>query len=227
MPNHKFGLRLWYVVLATQRCWSYDNELHRIGLSYSHIEKVLLHQKEQKFVDENSYWRWCHGHTHTTLTNILKRHCKQIWDNQQKKNSYTFSDGEVRFNPTDLHAANYHIMGLDLRNVDEVENKLKQAEVDFSIPTIFLAECVLVYIETNYCTNLLKWLSGHFSSAVFVNYEQVSWYWVMWCSWIFFIEKYTYLILLRWIWMTDLEMLCLVTCVLEAVVWLASMPVSR
>lgn len=82
-------------------------------------------------------------------------------------------DGEVRFNPTDLHAANYHIMGLDLRNLEEVENKLKQAEIDFSIPTIFLAECVLVYIETNYCANLLKWFSSHFASAVFVNYEQV------------------------------------------------------
>lgn len=82
-------------------------------------------------------------------------------------------DGEVRFNPTDLHAANYHIMGLDLRNLEEVENKLKQAEIDFTIPTIFLAECVLVYIETNYCANLLKWFSGHFPSAVFVNYEQV------------------------------------------------------
>lgn len=79
----------------------------------------------------------------------------------------------MRFNPTDLHAANYHIMGLDLRNTDEVENKLRQAEVDFTIPTIILAECVLVYIETNYCANLLKWFASHFSSAAFVNYEQV------------------------------------------------------
>lgn len=83
-------------------------------------------------------------------------------------------DGEVRFNPTDLHAANYHVMGVDLRNIDEVENKLKQAEVDFTIPTIILAECVLVYIETDNCSRLLSWFSSHFSSALFVNYEQVN-----------------------------------------------------
>lgn len=65
VSNHKFGLRFWYVVLATQRCWSYDYEFHRIGLSHSDIEKVLLHQKEQTFVDKNSYWRWCHGHVIT------------------------------------------------------------------------------------------------------------------------------------------------------------------
>lgn len=80
----------------------------------------------------------------------------------------------MSFNRTDLHAANYHVMGVDLRHKEEVEAKLKQAEVDFSLPTIFLAECVLVYIEPIHCVNLLKWLSGHFSSAVFINYEQVN-----------------------------------------------------
>lgn len=80
----------------------------------------------------------------------------------------------MSFNRTDLHAANYHVMGVDLRHREEVEAKLKQAEVDFSLPTIFLTECVLVYIEPIHCVNLLKWLSGHFPSAVFINYEQVN-----------------------------------------------------
>lgn len=47
-------------------------------------------------------------------------------------------DGEIRFSPTDLHATNYHIVGVDLRSVDEVANKLKQSDVDFNVPTIFL-----------------------------------------------------------------------------------------
>lgn len=64
-------------------------------------------------------------------------------------------------------------MGVDLRNVDEVANKLKQAEVDFTVPTIFISECVLVYIEAQNCTNLLKWFSSQFQTAVFVIYEQV------------------------------------------------------
>lgn len=49
-------------------------------------------------------------------------------------------DGEIRFSPTDLHATNYHIVGVDLRSVDEVANKLKQSDVDFSLPTIFLGK---------------------------------------------------------------------------------------
>lgn len=85
-----------------------------------------------------------------------------------------FVDGEIRFSPTDLHATNYHIVGVDLRSIDEVANKLKQSDVDFSVPTIFLAECVLVYIETANCNNLLKWFATNFQSAAFVNYEQVN-----------------------------------------------------
>lgn len=60
-------------------------------------------------------------------------------------------DGEVRLSSTDLHSANYHIVGVDLRNIDELANKLQQSEVDYTIPTIFLAECVLVYIGKNTC----------------------------------------------------------------------------
>lgn len=84
------------------------------------------------------------------------------------------ADGEVRFNPTDLHASNYHVVGVDLRNIDEVANKLKEADIDFGVPTIVLAECVLVYIEAANCRTLLQWLAAQFHSLVLVNYEQVN-----------------------------------------------------
>lgn len=61
-----------------------------------------------------------------------------------------------------------------MRNLDELANKIKQSEVDFSLPTIFLAECVLVYVEPSNSHNLLAWISANFTTAVFVNYEQVN-----------------------------------------------------
>ncbi|KAL5282161.1 LCMT1 family protein [Megaselia abdita] len=84
------------------------------------------------------------------------------------------SDGEVRVSHTDLHGPSYHIMGVDLRNTDEVEKKLMQAQIDFSLPTIFLSECVLVYIEPKHSINLIQWLASKFQDAAFVNYEQVN-----------------------------------------------------
>lgn len=92
-------------------------------------------------------------------------------------NSHSISripDGEVRLSTTDLHSGSYHIVGVDLRNIDELANKLQQSEVDFSVPTIFLAECVLVYVEPQNSSNLLSWIASNFKSAVFVNYEQVN-----------------------------------------------------
>lgn len=105
---------------------------------------------------------------------MTARKCYTIKRNKALLAKIHDEDGEVRLSPTDMHAPNYHLMGVDLRNIEEVNNKLHQAEIDYSLPTIFLAECVLVYIEMQNCKNLLKWIASKFNSAVFVNYEQVN-----------------------------------------------------
>ena len=93
-------------------------------------------------------------------------------------NGQIFTDGEVRLSATDLHAGNYHIVGVDLRNLHEVEMKLTESELKFNVPTLFLAECVLVYIDAPQVDHLLSWISKKFPTALFVNYEQVSTYFV-------------------------------------------------
>jgi [phosphatase 2A protein]-leucine-carboxy methyltransferase len=126
------------------------------------------------------YWRLRDtGHEITNFIEldfptVTSRKCYQIKRNKVLLEKIYVEDGEVRLNPTDIHSTNYHLLGVDLRNIDEVANKLQQAEIDYTLPTIFLAECVLVYIEPKNCSNLLKWLATHFQSAVFVNYEQVN-----------------------------------------------------
>ena len=88
--------------------------------------------------------------------------------------TWTVADGEIRFSTTDLHAANYHLVGTDLRHVSDLANKLSQAEVNYNLTTLFLAECVLVYIDTNATSALLKWLATKFPNSILVNYEQVN-----------------------------------------------------
>jgi [phosphatase 2A protein]-leucine-carboxy methyltransferase len=79
----------------------------------------------------------------------------------------------VKLSCTELHGGNYHLVGADLRNLGEVMSKLREAEINFQLPTLFLAECVLVYIESSSVSHLLSWIVGQFDSAMFVNYEQV------------------------------------------------------
>ena len=79
-----------------------------------------------------------------------------------------------------------------MRNIDTLEKKLTSKGLDFgyvsfksfststhstlhhSLPTIFIAECVLVYMEPHLSQNIIKWAGSHFSTALFLNYEPVS-----------------------------------------------------
>ncbi|PNJ33149.1 LCMT1 isoform 11, partial [Pongo abelii] len=42
------------------------------------------------------------------------------------------------------------------------------------LPTLLIAECVLVYMTPEQSANLLKWAANSFETAMFINYEQVN-----------------------------------------------------
>ena len=42
-----------------------------------------------------------------------------------------------------------------------------------SLPTLFVSECVLVYVEATASNNLLKWIAQSFASCAVVVYEQI------------------------------------------------------
>jgi len=83
-------------------------------------------------------------------------------------------DSEVKFVDADLHSKEYHIVAADLRNLTELKTKLSECNIDYSLPTCFLTECVLIYMPADASTNLVQWIPKEFSSAFFVNYEQVN-----------------------------------------------------
>lgn len=93
-----------------------------------------------------------------------------------KGNSFLLSvaDHDIKLNRNNLHAYNYKLIGVDLRNIKEVEEKLKESDIDFQVPTIFLSECVLVYMNTAKSSQLLHWITQKFKSVLFINYEMVS-----------------------------------------------------
>ncbi|XP_072032398.1 leucine carboxyl methyltransferase 1-like [Amphiura filiformis] len=74
----------------------------------------------------------------------------------------------------ELHSARYHITWADMRNIEEFESKLTKAGIDKSKPTLFVAECVLVYLPTDKSSTLLKWIATNFQSALFLNFEQIN-----------------------------------------------------
>lgn len=83
-------------------------------------------------------------------------------------------DEEIKFSTSDLHSKDYHLIAADLRNLVDLKKKFEECKVDFNLPTMFIAECVLIYIENSKTNALLKWITDNFLSVFFVNYEQVN-----------------------------------------------------
>jgi len=82
---------------------------------------------------------------------------------------------DISFNQYDLHSNVYHLVSADLRNIKQLEEKLfNNCKLDRTLPTLFISECVLVYISKQHTENLLNWITSNFQQPVFVNYEQVN-----------------------------------------------------
>lgn len=126
------------------------------------------------------YWRLKDKGVHVSsyveldFPTITSKKCYMIKRSKQLLERIHEQDDEVRLSQTDLHAGPYHCMGADLRSIPQVESKLQQAEIDFTHPTLFIAECVLVYIENDCINRLLSWMASKFKNALFINYEMVN-----------------------------------------------------
>jgi len=84
-----------------------------------------------------------------------------------------FSEDDIKVSKAEIHGADYHLVSANLRNLKEVESKLQESGIDKTLPTVFITECVLVYVDIDSCNNLLKWTADNFPVALFLNYEQV------------------------------------------------------
>lgn len=82
---------------------------------------------------------------------------------------------DISFNKFDLHSNVYHLVSADLRNLDQLNDKLfVDCKLDKKLPTIFISECVLVYLTKQHTSAFLKWITSSFEKSVLVNYEQVN-----------------------------------------------------
>uniref|UniRef100_A0A2K6FC75 Leucine carboxyl methyltransferase 1 n=1 Tax=Propithecus coquereli TaxID=379532 RepID=A0A2K6FC75_PROCO len=73
-----------------------------------------------------------------------------------------------------LDSKRYVIIGADLREIHELEEKLKKSNMNTQLPTLLITECVLVYMTPEQSANLLKWAANSFETAMLINYEQVN-----------------------------------------------------
>ncbi|KAJ0060095.1 hypothetical protein NL108_003923, partial [Boleophthalmus pectinirostris] len=71
-----------------------------------------------------------------------------------------------------LDSDRYCLIGADLRDISSLDEKLKKFQLNPELPTVFVSECVLVYMSPTHSSNLVRWASETFHTAMFINYEQ-------------------------------------------------------
>ncbi|MBN3323341.1 LCMT1 methyltransferase, partial [Atractosteus spatula] len=85
----------------------------------------------------------------------------------------THSTDSLLIDGHSLDSDRYTIIGADLRDLPGLEEKLKRFRMSPELPTLFLSECVLVYLTPQQSSSLVRWAAETFHTAMFVNYEQV------------------------------------------------------
>lgn len=104
---------------------------------------------------------------------VTGRKCFSIRSRKQLHQAFSDDDG-LRIDGNEAHSKDYHLVAVDLRDVHTLESKLADAGLNKGLPTLFLAECVLVYMEPEKSAAIIDWVGRNFKTALFINYEQVN-----------------------------------------------------
>lgn len=86
----------------------------------------------------------------------------------------THSTDSLLLDGHSLDSDRYCIISADLRDLPTLEDKLKKFQINSELPTLFLSECVLVYMTPEQSSKLVHWVADTFPTAMFINYEQVN-----------------------------------------------------
>jgi tRNA wybutosine-synthesizing protein 4 len=90
----------------------------------------------------------------------------------ERKRKVIENDDLLKF----LASTNYTLIGADLRDLTRVKQKLTDAGLRSDVPTLFISECVLIYMETSLSNSVLKFTQEIISDALMavVVYEQTN-----------------------------------------------------
>ncbi|PON60849.1 Leucine carboxyl methyltransferase 1, LCMT [Parasponia andersonii] len=92
--------------------------------------------------------------------------CSQLRDKISPTASISRDKGEVL-------SDNYKLLPVDLRDINKLDDIIALADMDLSLPTFIIAECVLIYLDPDSSSAVVGWASKTFSTAVFFLYEQI------------------------------------------------------
>uniref|UniRef100_A0AAV2K2B5 tRNA wybutosine-synthesizing protein 4 n=1 Tax=Knipowitschia caucasica TaxID=637954 RepID=A0AAV2K2B5_KNICA len=75
--------------------------------------------------------------------------------------------------PLYFSSSQYLLLGVDVRELLQMEKALNLAGFDRTAPTLILSEVVLTYMEVNWSDSVIRWAADLLPDSLFVIYEQI------------------------------------------------------
>ncbi|KAG9300692.1 hypothetical protein G9A89_023490 [Geosiphon pyriformis] len=83
-------------------------------------------------------------------------------------------DAQLGMGGAELYASDYCLLSGDLKDfVEHLVPRMESHGFDKSFPTLFLSECVLIYMEHGDSDMIIQWISESMEAAMFIIYEQI------------------------------------------------------
>jgi len=82
-------------------------------------------------------------------------------------------DAVIDANVGELRSNNYNIIPTDLRDISRVSGQLQEHGFDLTVPTLFLSECVLIYLKAQHSQAIVQWIKGNVTTGIMACYEQI------------------------------------------------------
>lgn len=112
------------------------------------------------------------GYFEVDLKPVTARKCMAIKSRRQLHDA--FPEGGLVIENEEAHSSLYHLIAADITQIKQLEDKLLRAGLKPRVPTIFIAECVLIYLEPKFSQAILEWAAKRFETAMFLNYQPVN-----------------------------------------------------
>jgi len=104
---------------------------------------------------------------------VIKKKARKIAESAVLQSQIDAEYGEFNAETGHLISKNYCLHPFDLRDILEHSAQLTRF-IDLRLPTLFISECCLIYLEPEQAGDVLKWITSSFSDYVsIVIYEPI------------------------------------------------------
>ncbi|KAL5212452.1 hypothetical protein ABZP36_023299 [Zizania latifolia] len=82
-------------------------------------------------------------------------------------------EASISIEKGEVTSEHYKLFSADIRDIPKLDSVIHMAEMNPSLPTFIIAECVLIYLDPTSISAIVSWASDKFSTAISFLYEQI------------------------------------------------------